>query len=41
MNPRNVNFDLEDKGNILDYLGMTIEKWSDGRIRITQSQIIQ
>eukprot|EP00957_Ditylum_brightwellii_P040718 3082289-Ditylum_brightwellii.AAC.1 len=38
---RNVNFDSEDKGDIEDYLGMTIEKLSDGRIRITQPHIIQ
>eukprot|EP00957_Ditylum_brightwellii_P044644 3384721-Ditylum_brightwellii.AAC.1 len=33
--------DLDDKGDIDDYLGMPIEKSSDGRIRITQPQIIQ
>mgnify|MGYP003341565099 CR=1 FL=1 len=38
---RDANFDIEDKGDIEDYLGMTIEKLSDGKIRITQPQIIQ
>eukprot|EP00957_Ditylum_brightwellii_P116614 8895490-Ditylum_brightwellii.AAC.1 len=38
---RSANFDIEDKGNVEDYLGMTIEKLSDRRIRITQPQIIQ
>eukprot|EP00957_Ditylum_brightwellii_P204544 15339746-Ditylum_brightwellii.AAC.1 len=38
---RNKNVDIEGKCNIEDYLGMRIEKLSDGRIRITQPQIIQ
>eukprot|EP00957_Ditylum_brightwellii_P212227 15367107-Ditylum_brightwellii.AAC.3 len=37
----NDDFYIEDKGDIEDYLGMTIEKLSDGRIRIAQLQIIQ
>eukprot|EP00957_Ditylum_brightwellii_P201650 15326603-Ditylum_brightwellii.AAC.1 len=38
---RNQNFDVEDKEDIGDYLGMTIQKFSDRRIRMTQPQIIQ
>ena len=41
MDLRNVNFDLKDKGIILNYLGMTIEEQSDGSISITQPQVIK
>eukprot|EP00957_Ditylum_brightwellii_P144698 11023204-Ditylum_brightwellii.AAC.1 len=37
----NAKFGIEDRGNIKDYLGMTIERLPDGKINITQQQIIQ
>jgi hypothetical protein len=37
---RRANFDIEDKGDIEDYLGINVEKLSDGRIKISQPQII-
>eukprot|EP00957_Ditylum_brightwellii_P203994 15337134-Ditylum_brightwellii.AAC.1 len=37
---KNAIFDFEDKGNIEDYLGMTIDILSDGTIIITQQKII-
>eukprot|EP00957_Ditylum_brightwellii_P158611 12072727-Ditylum_brightwellii.AAC.1 len=40
-NLRKPTFEIEDKGDIEDYLGMTIGKLYDGRIGITQPQIIQ
>eukprot|EP00957_Ditylum_brightwellii_P095822 7300623-Ditylum_brightwellii.AAC.2 len=37
---RKANFNIEDKGDIEDYLGINVEKLSDGRLKISQPQII-
>eukprot|EP00957_Ditylum_brightwellii_P008227 622272-Ditylum_brightwellii.AAC.1 len=36
-----IEFNIEDRGNIEDYLGMTLTKQEDGSIKIWQPQITQ
>ena len=38
---QNSGFDIEDKGDISDYLGVHVEKLSDGKLKLSQPQLIQ
>jgi hypothetical protein len=37
---REAKYDIEDQGNICDYLGVKVTKTKDGKIKLTQPQLI-